>query len=52
MSDSPVVGRVVPTTNALLDLTGSTPVKLLLHEDGTVTWKPLYQVFAGGNEDD
>lgn len=45
MSDSPIVGRMVMQTNALLDVTGSTPIKLYFHEDGSVTWRPLYEAF-------
>ncbi len=45
MSDSPIVGRIFHT-HALLDVTGATPVKLFLHEDGTVTWTPIYMAFA------
>jgi hypothetical protein len=28
--------------NAVLEATGTTPIKLMLHADGTVTWRPLY----------
>lgn len=37
-----VVGTYLPTVNALLDATGSTPIKLMLHADGSVSWRPLY----------
>ena len=39
---SAIVGVYLPSENALLDATGSTPVKFMLHADGTVSWRPLF----------
>lgn len=43
---SPIVGEVAHPATANLTVTGYTPIKLLLHEDGTITWEPNYRAFA------
>lgn len=37
-----IVGVWMAKEPALLDATGATPIKLMLHADGSVSWRPLY----------
>jgi hypothetical protein len=39
---SPAIVGTMLLGNAVLEATGVTPVKLMLHADGTTTWRPLY----------
>ena len=39
---SAVIGKMVLQNPAYLDTTGSTRIKLMLHADGSVTWRPLF----------